>query len=401
MYVPISIGGVCAIKQGEREKPQAKKWSYIRLSSGKMHHFLDFVRCAFSKGGMSDVSKNTAPLVVPAASRPIALWLFIVTAFLVAMIVVGGATRLTDSGLSITEWKPVTGAIPPLSEAAWQAEFEKYQQIPEYRLQNRGMSLSEFKSIYRWEWGHRLLGRLIGFVVLIPMLVFAFKGQITRRLGRRLLLLLGFGAFQGALGWWMVSSGLGGLDDRLDVSAYRLATHMGMALLILGFAFWTALDVYQGERPSQPDRRFARMAAGFMALVWVQAILGAFVAGTDAGFINNTWPMMDGGFLPDAYGRLSPFWRNFFENPAAAQFDHRIGAYLVFIGAIVVTLTAWRRATPPLKKAAGLVLVLVCAQVLLGIWTLLAVTPVPLGIAHQALGALVFLSAVRLAHNSR
>ncbi|MDQ7020170.1 MAG: COX15/CtaA family protein [Robiginitomaculum sp.] len=366
-----------------------------------MHRFLDFVRRAFSKDGMSDQSQPTAYLVAPSVSRPIALWLFMVTAFLVGMIVVGGATRLTDSGLSITEWKPVTGAIPPLSEAAWQAEFEKYQQIPEYRLQNRGMSLSEFKSIYRWEWGHRLLGRLIGFVVLIPMLVFAIKGQITRRLGRRLLLLLGFGAFQGALGWWMVSSGLGGLDDRLDVSAYRLATHMGMALLILGFAFWTALDVHQGERLTNTDKRFARIALGFMALVWVQAILGAFVAGTDGGFINNTWPMMDGGFLPEAYGRLSPFWRNFFENPAAAQFDHRMGAYLVLASAIATSIIAWKQSNPAIRQAAGLVLVLVCAQVLLGIWTLLAVTPVPLGIAHQALGALVFLSAVRLAHNSR
>jgi len=366
-----------------------------------MHRFLDIIRCAFSKDVMSDVSKPAAVLAAPSASRSIALWLFIVTAFLVAMIVVGGATRLTDSGLSITEWKPVTGAIPPLSEAAWQAEFKKYQQIPEYRLQNRGMSLSDFKSIYRWEWGHRLLGRLIGFVVLIPMLVFAIKGQITRRLGRRLLLLLGFGAFQGALGWWMVSSGLGGLDDRLDVSAYRLATHMGMALIILGFAVWTALDVHQGARPPQTDKRFVRLATGFMGLVWVQAILGAFVAGTDGGFINNTWPMMDGGFLPEGYGRLSPFWRNFFENPAAAQFDHRIGAYLVLTCAVLVTMTAWRQVNPAIKRAAGLVLALVCAQVLLGIWTLLAVTPVPLGIAHQALGALVFLSAVRLAHNSR
>jgi heme a synthase len=375
--------------------------SYFIRTGGKMHRFLDFVRCAFSKDGMSDVSKNTAVLAAPNGSRPLALWLFIVTAFLVAMIVVGGGTRLTDSGLSITEWKPVTGAIPPLSETAWQAEFEKYQQIPEYRLQNRGMSMAEFKTIYRWEWGHRLLGRLIGFVVLIPMLGFAIKGQITRWLGRRLLLLLGFGAFQGALGWWMVSSGLGGLDDRLDVSAYRLATHMGMALIILGFAFWTALDVRQGDRPAQTDKGFARIATGFMALVWIQAILGAFVAGTDGGFINNTWPMMDGGFLPEGYGRLSPFWRNFFETPAAAQFDHRMGAYLVLTCAVLMALAAWRRANPAIKRASGLVLALVCAQVLLGIWTLLAVTPVPLGMAHQALGALVFLGTVRLAHISR
>ncbi len=334
-------------------------------------------------------------IVSAQSSRPISLWLFIVTGFLVAMIVVGGATRLTDSGLSITEWKPVTGAIPPLSDADWLAEFEKYQQIPEYKLQNSTMNLVEFKSIYWWEWGHRLLGRLIGFVVLIPMVVFAVRGQITGWLGRRLFLLLGLGAMQGALGWWMVSSGLGGLDERLDVSAYRLAAHMGMALIILGIAFWTALDVRGGGNTNQHTLAFRWAAYGFLVLVWGQAILGAFVAGTDGGYIYNTWPLMDGGFIPETYGALSPFWRNLFENPAAAQFDHRIGAYLVF--AFAITMAFAVRGTG-LRHGAGLVLVLVGAQVLLGIWTLLAVTPVSLGIAHQALGALVFLGAARLAH---
>ncbi len=341
------------------------------------------------------MAHSSSDFTAHGAARPISLWLIIVTGFLVAMIVVGGATRLTDSGLSITEWKPVTGALPPMSEAAWQEEFQKYQQIPEYKLQNRGMSLSEFKGIYYWEWGHRLLGRLIGFVVLIPMLIFAARRQIKPALGRRLLLLLGLGAAQGALGWWMVSSGLGGLDERLDVSAYRLATHMGMALIILGLAFWTALDVRACEAIAVTTRR---MATGFLAIVWVQVILGAFVAGTDGGYINNTWPLMDGGLLPDTYGVLSPFWRNFFENPAAAQFDHRIGAYLVFAFAVLMAVTAWRSGTASVRHAVGGILVLVSAQVLLGIWTLLAVTPVPLGIAHQALGVMVFLGAVRLAY---
>jgi len=202
------------------------------------------------------------------AARPISFWLFIVTGFLVAMIVVGGATRLTDSGLSITEWKPITGAIPPLSQKAWQAEFSKYQQIPEYKLQNSTMSLDDFKAIYRWEWGHRLLGRIIGFVVLIPMLVFAARRQISAPLGRRLLLLLGLGAFQGALGWWMVSSGLGGLSERIDVSAYRLAMHMGMALIILGISLWTAFNVRAKDAAGIASQDMRRAAFAFLALVW-------------------------------------------------------------------------------------------------------------------------------------
>jgi heme a synthase len=325
----------------------------------------------------------------------------VVTLFLVLMIVVGGATRLTDSGLSITQWKPVTGAIPPLSAADWQAEFEKYQQIPEYKLQNLGMSLAQFKAIYRWEWGHRLLGRLIGFVVLIPMLVFAARRQIPAWLGKRLLVLLGLGGVQGALGWWMVSSGLGGLEARLDVSATRLAVHMGMALTILAIAFWTALDVRQQHAPARETQPLQNLAFGLVAAVWVQAILGAFVAGTDGGFIHNTWPLMDGGFMPNDYAALSPLWRNFLENPAAAQFDHRIGAYLLFA---FVGYVAWQaRKTGParLHGAAMIVFALVCLQIALGIWTLLAVTPVPLGMAHQALGVVVFLSATRLAYLSR
>ncbi len=341
-------------------------------------------------------SQNPMP-----ARRSIALWLFIVTAFLVAMIVVGGATRLTDSGLSITEWKPVTGAIPPLNAAAWQAEFEKYKQIPEYKLQNSTMSLADFKNIYRWEWGHRLLGRLIGFVVLIPMLVFGARRQIPSWLWGRLLLLLGLGGVQGALGWWMVSSGLGGLEDRIDVSAYRLAVHMGMALIILGIAFWTALDAHGGPGRNVAASPIRKLAFGFVGLIWVQALLGAFVAGTDGGYINNTWPLMDGGFVPDAYAALSPLWRNIFENPAAAQFDHRLGAYLVlgFVG--FMAHRAVKTGDAAIRGAVRLVAALVGAQVLLGIWTLLMVTPVPLGIAHQALGALVFLGAVRLAYISR
>ncbi len=351
---------------------------------------------------MQNLSPVTVPLTPKNASKAVSLWLLIVTGFLVAMIVVGGATRLTDSGLSITEWKPVTGVIPPLGIEAWQAEFNKYKQIPEFKLQNSTMTLGGFKQIYYWEWGHRLLGRLIGLVVLVPMIVFAIKGQIRGKLAKRLFLLLGLGAVQGALGWWMVSSGLGGLDDRLDVSAYRLATHMGMALIILGIAFWTALEVRHSGTKEKQMADFGKLAIGFVILIWLQAILGAFVAGTDGGYVNNTWPLMDGGILPFSFNTLSPFWRNFFENPALAQFDHRLGAYLVLFSAFGLGVVVHRRqANSRLRQSVRMILTLVVMQVLLGIWTVLAVTPVPLGIAHQTLGVLVYLSAVRFAYLSR
>ncbi len=334
----------------------------------------------------------------PRPTRLISLWLFVVTGFLVAMIVVGGATRLTDSGLSITQWKPLSGALPPLSTAVWQDEFAHYQQIPEYKLQNRGMTLAQFKRIFWWEWSHRLLGRLIGFVVLIPLLVFAARRQIPPWLGWRLVLLLALGALQGGIGWWMVSSGLGGLGDRLDVTAARLAVHMGMALIILGIAFWTALDVRAGGPLRAPRRP---LALGFVAAVWGQAVLGALVAGNDGGYVNNTWPLMDGGLVPHGYAALAPFWRNMLENPAAAQFDHRMGAYLVFLLALWLTARAWRSGDQGFRRAAALVVVLVSAQLVLGIWTVLMVTPLGLGLAHQALGVMVFLSAVNLARLPR
>ena len=334
----------------------------------------------------------------PRPPRLVSAWLFAVTGFLVAMIVVGGATRLTDSGLSITEWKPVSGILPPLNADAWQTEFQHYQKIPEYRLQNRGMSLARFKGIFWWEWSHRLLGRLIGFVVLIPLLIFAARRQIPPWLGRRLIVLLGLGALQGGIGWWMVSSGLGGLGERLDVTATRLAVHMGMALVILGISFWTALDARAGG----PVRGHPRpLALGFVGAVWGQAVLGALVAGNDGGYVNNTWPLMDGGLVPHGYGALAPLWRNWLENPAAAQFDHRIGAYLVFIYAMVMMVRAWRSGNQGFARATLVVAALVSAQLVLGIWTVLMVTPLALGLTHQALGVMVFLSAVNLARLRR
>lgn len=335
-----------------------------------------------------------------ASSRAITIWLYVVLGFLVAMIVVGGATRLTDSGLSITEWKPVTGALPPLSAAAWQAEFDKYKKIPEFYLQNSTMDLAGFKAIYRWEWGHRLLGRLIGFVVLIPMLVFMLRGMVSRWLGRRLVLILALGGVQGALGWWMVSSGLGGLSERLDVSAIRLGVHLIMALFITGLTFWTVLDVRYGVSRDTPKPRgiWHAIIMVLPVLVLFQAFMGALVAGNDGGYVHNTWPLMDGGLLPDDYAALSPFWRNIVENPALAQFDHRMGAYVLalLVAALVYRFRADARLFQPLLIVFAMLLV----QIGLGVWTLLWVTPLPLGMAHQLVGVLFFLSSLYLAYQS-
>lgn len=314
-----------------------------------------------------------------------ALWLFVMCALVAAMVIVGGATRLTDSGLSITEWKPVTGAVPPLSDAAWLSEFEKYKTIPEYEEVNFGMSLGQFKEIYWWEWSHRFLGRLIGIAFLFPLVLFVALKQTTRVLTVKLFGLFFLGGMQGALGWWMVSSGLA---DRVDVSQYRLAAHLSLAVLLFALMFWQGLDLWPDARVAGPRKLFA----GAMALsagVFAQMMLGAFVAGLRAGRTFNTWPLMDGKFFPDGYFMGAPGVGDLFENIAAVQFNHRIGAYLVAAGAIWFYLSARNTSAEP---RARLVLAAVGLQIVLGIWTLLAATPIMLGLAHQA-GALGVLSA--------
>lgn len=337
----------------------------------------------------------------PGDRRLVSTWLFAVCVLVAVMVTVGGATRLTDSGLSIVEWRPVTGAVPPLTEAHWLEEFEKYKTIPEYRLVNRGMSLDEFKEIYWWEWGHRFLGRLIGLAFLAPFLGFLLLRKLTAALALRLGGLFLLGGAQGALGWWMVASGL---SERIDVSQYRLAAHLGLAVLLFGLMFWTAIELRapvaagtRGTARSAPSAALRLAAALLVVGVFCQMILGAFVAGLRAGRVFNTWPLMDGRFFPDGYFDGAPGLADLFETAAAAQFNHRIGAYLLLTGAGWFALAAWRTS---LRLPAGLLFSTVAAQALLGIVTLTAGTPIALGLAHQALALVVFAAALIAVHSS-
>ncbi len=330
---------------------------------------------------------------------PVRIWLWSVAALIFVMIVVGGATRLTDSGLSITEWKPVVGALPPLSEQAWQAELEKYRQIPEYQLINKGMSLEEFKAIYWWEWGHRLLGRLIGFAFLIPLVWFWMRGRISPALKPKLAGLFVLGGLQGALGWYMVMSGL---VDRVDVSQYRLAAHLGLAVLIYAWIVWLVVEPGKGRDPASDGSGFrsAAIAAGALAaLIYLQIILGAFVAGIDAGMAYNTWPLMDGAIVPSGLMLMTPWYLNPFENALAVQFNHRIVAYVIAVFAVLHVISVLRRGTGEAGISALVLVLAVAGQVGLGIWTLLAQVPIDLGLAHQA-GAIVLLT-VALWHLKR
>jgi heme a synthase len=335
-------------------------------------------------------------------ARAVRRWLLAVAAMIFLTLVVGGATRLTESGLSITEWKPVTGVLPPLSEPAWQMEFKAYQAIPQYKELNRGMSLDQFKVIYWWEWTHRLLARSTGAVFLLPFLFFLWRGWVPPRLRVRLWVLFGAGAFLGLVGWWMVSSGLAG-SGRVSVSQYRLAFHLTLACAIYAAVLWTA----QQMTPQPPVREPARLRFGALAvaiLVLMQIYLGALVAGLDAGLVFNTWPQIDGAFIPDAARLwfLHPAWRNFFENTLTVQFDHRMMAYLIWLVAMFHANDAWdmRRETLGAVILAGAVTL----QAALGIATLLAQAPIELALVHQMAAILVFTIAVvhaeRLWHRS-
>jgi heme a synthase len=325
----------------------------------------------------------------------IRLWIACLAALVFAMVVVGGATRLTQSGLSIVEWKPVTGVVPPLSQAQWQVEFDKYKTIPQYQRVNRGMSLDEFKTIFWWEWSHRLLGRLLGAVFLLPFLFFLWRGLIDRRLAGALLGIFALGAVQGAVGWWMVSSGL---TERVVVSQYRLAFHLTLACLIYAALVVTA-DRYSGRPPQTPvPRRIGVTAAGLVVLVIAQIYLGALVAGLHAGLIYNTWPLIDGALVPPVSGLLfdQPAWRNFFENPLTVQFDHRMIAYGLIAVALFHVVDVWRTFEGrTLRIGAAVLAAVVCAQAALGIATLLMAAPLALAMLHQAM-ALVVLTAATL-----
>jgi cytochrome c oxidase assembly protein subunit 15 len=322
----------------------------------------------------------------------IRIWLYAVAALVLAMVLVGGATRLTESGLSITEWRPVMGVLPPLGEAQWQDEFQKYQAIPQYRALNRGMSLDAFKTIYWWEWTHRLLGRVIGAAFLLPFLWFLWRGRVGPGLRRRLWFIFGLGALQGAVGWWMVASGLA---DRIEVSQYRLATHLVLACVIYVAMIWTAQRL--GERPARPlPARIRYGAMTLLILVLAQIYLGAIVAGLRAGYIYNTWPLIDGGLVPGA-ARLfliTPAWRNLFENTLTAQFDHRMLAYTIFVCALLHAFDVARTVRPGFVPASAAVLAAaVTLQAALGILTLLLRVPLSLALAHQAMAMLVLTIA--------
>jgi len=320
-------------------------------------------------------------------------WLMSLFALVVIMIAVGGLTRLTDSGLSITEWAPLSGAIPPTSAAQWEAEFEAYRAIPEYQLQNRGMSMAEFKVIYWWEWGHRQLGRFIGLVWAVGFIGLLATRSIPPGWTGRLLLLGGLGGLQGAIGWWMVSSGLA--PGMLDVASYRLAIHLGLAFFILALIAWFIFKLGREEAAlmqarREADRRLKGMTTGLLHLTFLQILVGALVAGIDAGRNYIDWPLMAGGFTPPGMWQIEPWWRNLFENDGTVQFIHRILGYLVLalgIGVWVVGRKSPRRAT---KRAVDWVMVMLFGQIVLGIVTVMHSSPWHFAIAHQ-FGAVVLM----------
>ncbi len=327
-----------------------------------------------------------AATATPAAVR---IWLLVVAALVFAMIVVGGATRLTGSGLSITEWQPIVGTIPPLNEEQWEEAFAKYREIPQYQIINRGMSLHEFKSIFWWEWGHRFLGRFIGVAFLVPFAWFLWRGAISRPLLPRLLFLFALGGFQGALGWYMVMSGL---VDRTEVSQYRLAAHLAVAVAIFGYALWLALDRGYGA-PATRTRGtgLSASAAALVGLVFVQIVAGALVAGLNAGQGYNTWPLMMGHLVPPGLLAMEPAWVNVFENALAVQFTHRMIAYLVVAFALGHAAFALvRDHAAQVRTTAVVVATASLAQAGLGIWTLLVQVPIDLALFHQA-GAVILI----------
>lgn len=329
-----------------------------------------------------------------AGDRAVEIWLWLLAALVLAMVVVGGATRLTDSGLSITEWKPLLGAIPPLNDADWQAAFAKYKQIPEYALVNQGMALADFKFIFWWEWSHRFLGRLVGIVCALPLAVFWLTGRLRPSVKPKVLALLALGGLQGAIGWYMVSSGLA---ERVDVSQYRLALHLTTAFVILAFIVWLALDEGEHRRISngaRASRGVINLAGALVALILLQVVLGAFVAGLKAGLVYNTWPSMNGRFFPTDYW-TSAGLLSIFESHAAAQFNHRLTAYMVVVLAAVQAFLVLRAPVDTRISRSGKVLFCaVVAQAAIGIATLLLHVPLSLGLLHQGGGAVVLAIAV-------
>lgn len=338
-------------------------------------------------------SAATLPAAPAARPRAIAAWLLAVAGLVFVMVVVGGITRLTESGLSIVRWEPVSGVLPPIGDAAWEAEFAAYKSSPQYRLVNEGMSLADFKSIYFWEYVHRLLGRIIGLAFALPLLWFAARRAIPRGYGWKLVALLALGGLQGAIGWWMVASGL---VDRPDVSHIRLAVHLLAALAIFGALLWVALDLLR--LAAEPEARPARMptaAIWMLSLLFLQFLFGAYVAGLDAGYAYSSWPRMGDEWFPADAPMLEPWLRNFADNPIMVQFVHRWLAFAVAAAVLVVARNAWLRGY---GEAAATLAGAVLLQILLGILTLLTGVELWIAAAHQAAAVLLLAAALVTAH---
>ncbi|MDU8926979.1 COX15/CtaA family protein [Alisedimentitalea sp. MJ-SS2] len=332
-----------------------------------------------TRGGMIDAGRGDARGTIRA-------WLMVLFALVVVMIIVGGLTRLTDSGLSITEWKPITGALPPMSVEAWEEEFAKYQAIPEFQIENKWMKLEDFKGIYWWEWGHRQLGRVIGLVWFLGFLHFWFRKQIPTGWTGRLVLIGGLGGLQGFIGWWMVASGLTG--SMTDVASYRLATHLGLAFVILGFIAWYVMLLGREERDLMQARRLREarlfsLGTGWMHFAFLQILLGALVAGIGAGRSYTDWPLMGGQVVPPRPFMLDPWWSNFFENPGLVQFIHRVVGYLLAVFTFMAWMKGRNSANRITQVAFSAAAAAVAIQLGLGIYTVVTAAPWQVAILHQ------------------
>lgn len=334
------------------------------------------------------------------ARGAIRIWLMILFVLVFVMIAVGGLTRLTDSGLSITEWRPFTGALPPMNAADWESEFAKYQAIDEFRIQNQWMQLDDFKVIYWWEWGHRQLGRVIGVVWALGFGWFAIRRQIPAGWTPKLLLLGALGGAQGAIGWWMVASGVTQGEGTTDVASYRLATHLGLAFVILGFITWYVLHLGRSARDLMQARRAKEskqwgLATGLMHFAFLQILIGALVAGIDAGRSYTDWPLMGGQMFPASAFTLEPIWRNFFESPGLVQFIHRVIGYVLAAFAIVVWLRGRKSSHATTRFAFNAVLAAVALQIIIGIATVLYGAPVHIALVHQLMAVIVWVLILR------
>jgi len=334
------------------------------------------------------------------ARKAIRAWLGVLFTLVVAMIVVGGLTRLTDSGLSITEWRPITGAIPPMSEADWQAEFDKYKQIDQWRIQNQWMELADFKVIYWWEWGHRQLGRLIGAIWAIGFLFFLMSRKMPTGWTTKLLIPGALGGVQGTIGWWMVASGVTQGEGMTAVASYRLAVHLGLAFVILGVIAWYMFQLSRPDRELIQARRAKEaklfgLSTGLLHFAFLQILLGALVAGIDAGRSYTDWPLMGGQVVPPNPFLFEPLWKNFFENPGLVQFIHRVTGYLLFAFGAVVWLRGRQSAHPITRVAFNAAFAALLLQIVLGVFTVIYAAPVHIAILHQFLAVVLWVLILR------